>query len=176
MSGGAAWAGKKQSGASRHAQAHPPSREELQRRVERQISLRRWPIAQRTFFSIALDFFEKKIEPAAGRVAVQLPIPKRLIAFAQPFRNSPEVLRRKLTDCRLYLLNPVHPLRLAQSLRAAIVAGREQRLSPCPLTLVQRSPHFSFSLSTSKNSILGGRTRLMLLRDDLQITRSPFAM
>jgi Tfp pilus assembly protein FimV len=36
MSGGAAWAGKKQSGASRHAQAHPPSREELQRQVERQ--------------------------------------------------------------------------------------------------------------------------------------------
>src|ERR1017187_2742963 len=36
MSGGAAWAGKKQSGASRHAQAHPPGREELQRQVERQ--------------------------------------------------------------------------------------------------------------------------------------------
>src|ERR1017187_7429140 len=35
MSGGAAWAGKKQSGASRHAQA-PPGREELQRQVERQ--------------------------------------------------------------------------------------------------------------------------------------------
>src|ERR1017187_4618056 len=36
MSGGAAWAGKKQSGASRHARAHPPGREELQRQVERQ--------------------------------------------------------------------------------------------------------------------------------------------
>src|SRR5450631_4755632 len=37
MSGGAAWrASEKQSGASRHAQAHPPGREELQRQVERQ--------------------------------------------------------------------------------------------------------------------------------------------
>src|ERR1035438_5803095 len=36
MSGGAAWAGKKQSGASRHAQAHPPGWEELRRQVERQ--------------------------------------------------------------------------------------------------------------------------------------------
>src|SRR5450755_4348998 len=37
MSGGAAWrASERQSGASRHAQAHPPGREELQRQVERQ--------------------------------------------------------------------------------------------------------------------------------------------
>lgn len=58
--------------------------------------------------SLCLDFFEKKIQPAAGSVAVQLLVPKRLIPLTKPVCKSAELLRREVIYCRLDFLNPAH--------------------------------------------------------------------
>ncbi len=70
------------------------------------------PVSKGTLGVFLLAFLKEKIQPARSRVTVQLPVPKRLVARAEPLGKAQKFFGRQAVDCRFDLLYPIHKVSL----------------------------------------------------------------
>jgi hypothetical protein len=76
--------------------------------VSRATSLRRGPLAQKATRRLMVGFLKKEIQLTRRRIGVQFPVPKRVVAFAEPSCDPGELLRRQAFDRVFEFFNPVH--------------------------------------------------------------------